>query len=343
MSFSRFNKPLLLAAMLAVLAGVVWRIVPTARSFLPPGHASAPSEQQGNSLAPVLPLQAIAGLDPQRVALGERLFHDARLSRDFSLSCASCHNIGRGGVDGRKFSSGIGGALGKINAPTVFNSAFSLAQFWDGRAPTLEAQVAGPLHNPIEMGSNWAQVLGRLAQDDKMVAAFASAYPSGLTADNLANAIATYERSLVTLDARFDRYLRGDRQALNAQELDGYRRFREFGCVSCHQGTLLGGNMFQRFGVMDDYFRGRAMTESDMGRFNVTRREEDRHVFKVPGLRNVALTAPYFHDGSAKTLDEAVAVMGRYQLGRELSKADTEAIVAFLKTLTGQLPGPAKK
>ncbi len=335
---------LLIAVVLAIVVGIVWQAVPTGKEFTRAIRPPVTSESARNVLAPVLPLQAIEGLDPKKVALGERLFHDARLSRDFSTSCASCHNIGRGGVDGRRFSLGIGGAEGKVNAPTVFNSAFSLAQFWDGRAPTLEAQVAGPVHNPIEMGSNWAQVLGRLALDDEIATAFSEAYPStGLTPENLMNAIATYERSLVTTDSRFDRYLRGNRQALSATELEGYRRFREFGCISCHQGKLLGGNMFQRFGVMGDYFAGRTMTESDLGRFNVTRREEDRHVFKVPSLRNVALTAPYFHDGSAKTLEEAVNIMGRYQLGRELSISDTETIVAFLKTLTGQLPNSSDK
>ncbi len=230
------------------------------------------------------------------------------------------------------------GRLGGINAPTVFNSAYSLAQLWDGRAATLEEQAAGPVHNPLEMASNWPQVLERLGQDAALVSAFQSAYRSGLTAENIADAIASFERSLVTLDSPFDRYLRGERDALNMIEIEGYQRFREFGCTSCHQGMLVGGNMYQKFGVLKDYFVGRQLSQADLGRYNVTGRDEDRHVFKVPSLRNIALTAPYFHDGSAATLAQAVAVMGRHQLGRELSSQDVEFIVAFLNTLTGQLP-----
>jgi cytochrome c peroxidase len=179
------------------------------------------------------------------------------------------------------------------------------------------------------MASSWEQVLAKLKQDASYPADFARAYPDGLTAANIANAIATYERSLMTPDSRFDRYLRGETTALTSEELAGYRRFKEYGCASCHQGVNVGGNLFQHFGVMRDYFADKkAITDADQGRYNVTHREEDRHVFKVPGLRNVALTAPYFHDGSAQTLEDAVAIMGRYQLGRELSDEDKRLLVA---------------
>lgn len=302
----------------------------------------APMMMQGDILQPILPLVPLGNLDGGRVALGRQLFHDARLSADFSVSCATCHNLSAGGVDGQRFSLGIGGARGTINAPTVFNSAYSIAQFWDGRAASLEEQAAGPIQNPIEMGATWSQVLGRLELDNELLGEFRRLYADGLTANNVLDAIATFERSLVTVDSRFDRYLRGDQKALSAQESDGFRRFREFGCTSCHQGMLIGGNMFQKFGVLGDYFAGRAITEEDLGRYNVTRREEDRHVFKVPSLRNVARTAPYFHDGSAETLDQAVIVMARYQLGRDLSAEDVEAIVAFLHTLNGELPATTR-
>ncbi|MCL2345753.1 MAG: cytochrome-c peroxidase [Desulfobulbus sp.] len=308
----------------------------------PPQPPAALLGMPGEILQTILPLAPIEGLDPERVALGKRLFHDTRLSADTTISCASCHNLTAGGADGRRFSIGIGGAIGSINAPTVFNSAYNLAQFWDGRAATLEEQAAGPIQNPIELGATWPQILGRLAQDADLVADFGRLYPDGLTTANLLNAIATFERSLITIDSRFDRYLRGDRKALSKQEEDGYWRFLEYGCASCHQGRLIGGNMYQKFGVLGDYFAGRAVTASDLGRYNVTGREEDRYVFKVPSLRNVALTAPYFHDGSAKTLEQAVVVMARYQLGRDLSTADTEAIVAFLHTLNGVLPSSVK-
>lgn len=293
----------------------------------------------GDSLDALVPLRPIRGLVPERVALGRALFHDTRLSRDQTLSCASCHDLEHGGVDGRRVSLGVNGAVGSINAPSVLNSGFSIAQFWDGRAATLEDQVAGPIHNPIEMASNWAQVLERLGEDVSLAAAFDRAYPGqGLAPLTIADAIAVFERSLVTLDSRFDRYLKGEKQVLTPLELLGYRYFRQLGCISCHQGILIGGNMYQKFGVMDDYFASRPVTDVDLGRYNVTRQDEDRHVFKVPSLRNVTLTAPYFHDGSAATLEQAVTIMGRYQLGRELREQQVAAIVAFLGTLEGRLP-----
>jgi cytochrome c peroxidase len=288
---------------------------------------------------PISPLPETSPLPAGRVTLGERLFRDPQLSRDRTIACISCHDLEHGGVDGRRFSVGIGGATGTINAPTVFNARFNFVQFWDGRAASLEEQAAGPIHNPIEMDSNWDQVLARLRADPEYPRSFAANYRDGITAGNVADAIATFERTLVTPNARFDRYLRGEEGALNADELEGYRRFKAFGCTSCHQGTHVGGNLFQRFGVMRDYFADRPLNDTDQGRYNVTRREEDRHVFKVPSLRNVAVTAPYFHDGSAKSLDDAITIMGRYQLGRELSAEDRRLIAAFLRSLTGEWQG----
>lgn len=330
----------------AVLAGIVGVALAILRADEPvrksPLPAATVQRASSDGFQPITPIQPFPGLDPARVALGERLFHDVRLSGDLTIACANCHGLRHGGVDGQKVSTGIQGRRGGINAPTVFNSAYSIAQFWDGRADSLEAQAAGPIHNPLEMDSNWAQVLGRLGQDAEIVAAFRAAYRDGLNAANIADAIASFERSLVTLNSPFDRYLNGDMQALNALEIEGYQRFRELGCSSCHQGMLVGGNMFQKFGVLKNYFAGRTLTDADLGRYNVTRRDEDRHVFKVPSLRNVALTAPYFHDASAETLEQAVKVMGRYQLGRDLPPQDVEFIVAFLNTLTGEMPKAAR-
>ena len=329
---------------LGVMLGcAIWLSFPAGKSVQPSPEVQTTSGSPQEGLSPILPLTPLAGLPPERVMLGEQIFRDKRLSADSSLACVSCHDLGRGGVDGRQFSVGIGGAIGGINAPSVFNSGFSFAQFWDGRAASLEEQAAGPIHNPLEMGSNWAQVLQRLGADAPLLERFANAYPDGLTADNIANPIATFERSLVNVNSRFDRYRRGERQVLTVLEIDGYRRFREFGCISCHQGVLVGGNMYQKFGVLGDYFADRTTTREDLGRYNVTKRDEDRHVFKVPSLRNVALTAPYFHDGAALTLEQAVTVMARYQLGRELSGEDIESIVAFLETLTGSLPEAAPR
>jgi len=289
---------------------------------------------------PIKPIVPDARLDAKKVALGDKLFHDKRLSKDNTMSCASCHNLERGGVDGTPSSIGVGGVKGPINAPTVFNSSLNFRQFWDGRAATLEEQAAGPVHNPKEMGSNWAQVLSKLTQDSALVDQFKQSYPDGLQAKNIQDAIATFERSLTTPNSRFDRHLKGEKNALSTDELRGYQLFKSYGCVACHQGVNAGGNMFQTFGVMGDYFAKRGgVTAADLGRYNVTKDEADKHMFKVPSLRNVALTAPYFHDGSAKTLADAVDVMFKYQLGRPASAQDKELIVKFLHTLTGEYKG----
>lgn len=284
---------------------------------------------------PPLPEASLLGLNPDRVALGRRLFHDPRLSSDGTLACASCHDLSKGGADNRPFSPGKNGQPGRVNSPSVYNSGFNFAQFWDGRAATLEEQVDGPVGNPAEFATTWPAILARLGADKDLLAAFKTAYPEGLTAGNARHAIAEFERSLIT-PSRFDRFLNGDAQALGDAEKRGLGLFQSYGCGGCHQGRNVGGNVYQRLGVVKDYFQGRTITEADRGRYNVTRDPKDMHVFKVPSLRNVALTAPYFHDGSAATLSDAVAVMARHQLGVELPPDDKEALVAFLKSLTGE-------
>ena len=190
------------------------------------------------------------------------------------------------------------------------------------------------------MGSNWESIIAKLKSDREYTKRFSSVYADGITPDNVRNALATFERSLVTPNSKFDRFLRGERAAISNLEKDGYRRFKSLGCVACHQGVNVGGYMFQSMGVMGNYFKDRKtpVTEADLGRFAVTKREHDKHVFRVPSLRNVELTAPYFHDGSAATLEDAVKTMAKYQLGKDISTEETRAIVAFLKTLTGQAP-----
>jgi len=286
---------------------------------------------------PIKPLPVKLELDGRKVALGKRLFHDKRLSKDNSLACAGCHELTTGGVDGRQFAVGVGGQVGPINAPTVLNSGFNFRQFWNGRAESLEEQAEGPVHNPKEMGSNWKEVVAKLGKDTPLVDQFRAIYGDGLHPRNIQDAIATFERSLVT-QSRFDQYLRGDFKAINEDEEKGYELFKNYGCVACHQGVNVGGNMYQTFGVLGNYFQDRGnITDADLGRYNVTKRAQDRFVFKVPSLRNVELTAPYFHDGSAKTLNDAVDVMFRYQLGRTAPDADKALIIAFLKSLTGEV------
>lgn len=293
----------------------------------------------GNNFSAITPLQKPSGLDDGKVKLGKQLFHDVRLSANNSISCAHCHALDAGGVDNLKRSFGVNGAEGVINSPTVYNSGLNLAQFWNGRSPTLEDQVSGPTHNPVEMASDWDEILGKLGKDPAYVKAFASLYgKNGMTAENVSHAIAEFERSLVTVNSPFDRYLQGDTDALNENAKQGFELFRSYGCISCHQGANVGGNMFQVLGVFGDYFKDRGNpTDADLGRFAVTGRSTDERKFKVPSLRLVSLTAPYFHDGSAKTLPEAIHVMVKYQLGRQIPEKDVQLIIAFLKSLVGDL------
>jgi cytochrome c peroxidase len=279
-------------------------------------------------------------VDMTKVALGRRLFFDTGLSGDGTLSCASCHSFDHGGAEPRATSRGIGGAVGPLNAPTVLNASLNFAQFWDGRAADLREQARGPVTNPIEMGASFDRIVAALTVDPTYVADFRARYDDGVTEGNIVDAIAEYEAALIT-PAPFDRLLRGDETALSADERAGYKLFTQVGCASCHRGANLGGTMYQRLGLVREYFGpdlGRPLTEADNGRFNVTRKETDRHRFKVPTLRNVALTAPYLHDGSQATLGEAVLAMGRHQLGRDLDAEQVRLVVAFLGALTGTLP-----
>ena len=293
---------------------------------------------------PITPLPQNLKFDPAKVALGARLFSDVRFARDNSVSCMSCHNLAKGGsdtrADGKVLSTGAAGVRHIFNTPTVYNSGFNFRQQWTGGAESLEALIDAVVNGKRVFNSSWPEVVGKLAADKDLAASFNKVYPGqGVTKVSISDALAVFQRSLIT-PARFDRYLRGDANAISADERRGYERFKAYGCVGCHQGVNVGGNMFQRFGAMNDYFADRAksgaLTEGDKGRYLVTKKDEDMHVFKVPSLRNVALTAPYFHNGSAPTLENAVDVMFRYQLGRTAPADDKALIIKFLKTLTGE-------
>lgn len=286
---------------------------------------------------PIQPIPNEINLNSAKVSLGEKLFNESRFSKNNTISCASCHNLELGGTDRKAKSIGIDNQLGDINSPTVFNSAYNFKQFWDGRAETLEAQIDGPTHAANEMGSDWNEIIQKLRQSSEYTSEFEKLYPDGIQTENVKDAIAEFERSLTTPDSPFDLYLRGNHEALSKEEIDGYRLFKTVGCISCHQGVNIGGNLFQEFGIMGNYFNDRgAIKKADFGRFNVTQNEYDRYVFKVPSLRNVEMTPPYFHDGSAQTLPEAVGVMSKYQLGRKLSDQEIDSIERFLKTLNGK-------
>jgi cytochrome c peroxidase len=312
-------------------------------------HFASPGETQAVAIAapastesdePIQPIVALTNLDPRKVELGRKLFHEPRLSHNNQVACANCHNLDTGGTDRQARSVGIDGALGVINAPTVFNSGLNFSQFWDGRASSLEKQIDGPLQSKIEMGSTWPEVIEKLNSSPEYVQDFRRIYGDEIQSDHVRNSIAEFERSLTTPNSRFDRYLRHDASAITSREKEGYQLFKSFGCASCHQGASVGGNMYQKLGVMAPYFTDRGhITSADLGRFNVTGDPNDMYMFKVPSLRNVELTAPYFHDGSAATLPDAVRMMAKYQLGRHLADDEVESIVEFLKTLTGEWNG----
>lgn len=299
----------------------------------------APQLPIEDTTAPITPLKPITNLDPKVVSLGQQLFFDKRLSKDNSISCASCHNLQTGGDDNMPKSVGIQGQIGPINAPTVFNSAYNIRQFWDGRAKSLEEQAEGPIHNPVEMGSNWQEVIHKLNQDLNFINQYKTTFSMPITAKNLSFALAEFQRSLVLLDSPFDLWLKGDVNAISNQAKRGYEKFKSYGCIACHQGAAVGGGLFEKIGTLNDYFADRGnITQADLGRYNLTGEEDQRHEFKVPSLRAVSLTAPYFHDGSVWKLSEAITKMAWYQLGIKLAPEDVNDIEAFLKSLAGQVP-----
>ena len=291
---------------------------------------------------PVRPIDLSLPYDEAKAALGFKLYHDKRLSIDNTVSCASCHGLNTAGVDNKPFSEGVEGKLGGVNAPTVFNAVYNFVQFWDGRAVTLAEQAAGPPVNPVEMASpNFDAIVAKLNKDRKFAREFKKVYPEGFTQATITDAIEQFERTLITPNSRFDKYLRGDKTAITAEELEGYELFKKYNCATCHVGKNLGGESYELMGLRKHYFadRGLDLTEEDNGRFKQTGVERDRHRFKVPGLRNVALTWPYYHDGTRTSLKEAVCAMGTYQSGVELTDEEEDKIVAFLNTLTGEYQG----
>jgi cytochrome c peroxidase len=289
--------------------------------------AQSPILQTRSGTEPITPLPAMPTQDPQRVALGERLFHDRRLSRDDTRDCSSCHDIRTNGASANPHDATLAGQPIPLNTPTVFNAALNFRLNWEGNLLSLEEGAAQIIRNPAIMASTPDEVVQKLRADPEMAGLFRDAYGRDPDVAALLDAIASYERSLVTPGSRFDRWLAGDSNAITQQELSGYQLFKWLGCISCHQGVNVGGNLYQRHGI----FHPLGSAEPQLVR--------------VPSLRNVAATAPYFHDGSAATLPEAVRAMGIAQLDRALTSQQIAAIVAFLHTLTGsyrdQMVGPA--
>lgn len=278
----------------------------------------------------------------EKVELGKMLYHDPRLSSTGTVACASCHNTMLGGEDNRPNSMGVNGQTGGRSAPTVWNSAFNAVQFWDGRAASLEEQAAGPVTNPIEMGmKDWDSVVARLKTIKGYNEAFTKAFgENSVSKDNATKAIAAYERTLITPNSPYDKFVSGDKSALTEQQVRGMNKMAELGCTSCHSGAAFNGaGTFQKFPVHNNaYFAAQLHLDKDKGLAEVTKNDADTHLWKVPTLRNIALTAPYFHNGSVKTLDEAVKIMAKLQLDKELSQEEVADIVAFLEGLTGEFP-----
>lgn len=321
---------------LAVLAGLIAAATGPARAddlmqraqqTFKPIPASAPSVK-GNDIT------------PDRIELGKMLYFDPRLSASQVISCNTCHDLAGGGVDAGPTSIGHGWQKGPRRAPTVFNAVFNVAQFWDGRAPDMKAQAKGPLQNPVEMDNEPGRVERTLQSIPEYVQRFSKAFPgesSPVTYDNATKAIEAFEATLITPGAPFDRFLEGDAHALNEQEKRGLGLFMDKGCSGCHNGINVGGGAYFTFGLVQSP-GDRIRPVNDKGRFAVTKDDSDEYVFRVGPLRNVALRAPYFHSGEVWTLKEAVAVMGKVQLGLDLSDQEKDDIVAFLNTLTGQRP-----
>ena len=284
---------------------------------------------------------------PEKVALGKSLYFDKILSKNRTESCNTCHNLNTYGVDNLPVSPGDKkGTFGNRNSPTTLNAAFHIAQFWDGREPDVEAQAGGPVLNPVEMGmSSEKEVVDRLSKVDKYREMFAKAFPKDknpISYDNMKKAIGAFERKLVT-PSRFDKFLAGDENALNDAEKAGLKVFIDKGCVTCHSGVVVGGNSFQKFGIFANYWDLTKSKKIDNGRFDVTKNEADKYVFKVPSLRNITKTYPYFHDGSVQDLKDAVKIMGKAELNVNLSDEEVASIITFLESLTGEVPEGLKK
>ena len=284
---------------------------------------------------PISPIYPAKGLNPAKVELGKKLFFEKRLSKSARISCNSCHNLAIGGTDNMRVSLGHGFVEGPINSPTVYNSSYNIAQFWDGRAKDLKEQAGGPIANPKEMASSHKIAVRVLNSIPAYVKEFESVYgKKSIDIDQVTDAITEFEKSLVTPNSRFDKWLKGDDKALSKKELLGYEKFKSTGCIACHTGAAVGGTMYQKFGVV----KAPAKRDANLGRFSVTKVEAEKYFFKVPTLRNIELTYPYFHDGSVWDLKEAIKIMAELQLGAKLSKKDISDIAAFLKTLTGEKP-----
>ena len=341
MNIFRFTAISCLSALIVI--NVVMSTFATAGGLIDMGYGRGGRMQAGHkserSKEPIKPIQISFDWDRAKVELGKKLFFEPRLSKSGWITCNSCHNLSTGGADNLPTSIGHKWFFGPINSPTVLNAKFNLAQFWDGRAKDLKEQAKGPIANPIEMGSNHDLAVSALQSIPEYVQWFSEVYgevygDKEINIDNVADAIAAFEETLITPNSKFDYWLKGFDEYISESEEEGYALFKAKGCIACHNGVGVGGNSYQKFGIAKPYDKD----THTLGRYNVTKNEKDKYVFKVPLLRNIELTAPYFHDASTWSLNEAVNIMAEYQLGLSLTDDETNKIVAFLKTLTGDQP-----
>jgi cytochrome c peroxidase len=286
---------------------------------------------------PIFPIPQEIESDAAKVELGEALFFDVRLSKDKNIACSTCHQLTAGGDDNVALGISTSAEQHIINTPSVFNARYNFRQNWDGSNKTLQDQIKSVMSNHHEFNSQWSDIVARLSQDEKFNKDFNQTYKNGVTKSNIIDAIVEFENTLITPNSRFDRYLRNEENVLTKNEIDGYKVFKDLGCISCHQGINIGGNLYQKFGVFYNYLAERGdIKQVDYGRMNETSRQSDAFVFKVPSLRNIAVTAPYLHDGSAETIEQAIIIMGRTQLGKKLTEQEIFLIKSFLNTLTGE-------
>jgi cytochrome c peroxidase len=321
-----------------LLMGVLWLLWPASRTPQPLAPGGVPIERSPTAPAdaePITPLPAAPGLEPAKRQLGEKLFRDPRLSRGNTMACASCHHLEQAGNDGRDRPTGINGGRLDFNVPTIFNAALRFRLNWRGNFRTLEELTEAVLLDAKLMNTTWDELLAKLRTDPDYRDSF-RIYGGDLEPWQVLDALATFQRSLLTPNSRFDRWLQGERRALTQEEEQGYQLFKSYGCIACHQGVNVGGNLFQRFGIFTDR---PVVSAADLGRFTITGQERDGRVFRVPSLRNVAATAPYFHDGSEPSLAGAVRTMAQSQLGRSMTDEEIDRVVRFLRTLTGEYRG----
>ncbi len=287
----------------------------------------------------ITPIPQFQSYNDSKAKLGKKLFSDPRLSKNNTISCSHCHRLDKGGTDGLQFSVGVDSQISPINTPTVFNASNNFAQFWDGRSKSLKEQVKVHVSDPNKMASSLKEIISKLSKDSAYQTAFKALYKQGIKENTIVDALTEFQKALVTPNSRFDQYLRGNKEILTEEEIKGFQLFKSKGCIACHNGVNVGGNMYQKLGVMQKYFD----PSHHLGRYNVTKREEDKYYFKVPSLRNIDLTAPYFHNGLVAALNDAVQLMAYYQLGKVLKQEESRKIVLFLKTLTGETPAILRK